>query len=140
MLKFIFLLLLTVSVSGQELSSEKEAIKSVLFRQLEDWNNGNIGAYMEGYWQSDSLTFVGGKNVTYGWKNTLEKYQKAYPDKEKMGKLSFEIVSLEILPGGYAYMIGKWAIERGESPVSGSFTLLWKKFSSGWLIVSDHSS
>ena len=31
---------------------------------------------MEGYWKSESLKFYGANGVTYGWDNTLERYQK----------------------------------------------------------------
>lgn len=140
MVLLLFFLILTGVMNGQSIDDEKAAITAMLFQQMEGWNNGDLEAYMQGYWQSDSLVFVGGKYVTYGWENILERYKRGYPSKDKMGILDFEIVSLEILPGGYAFMIGGYSVKTADGEATGAFTLLWKKFDNKWLVVADHSS
>ena len=35
------------------------SIRALLRQQEADWNQGNIESFMEGYWKSDSLQFVG---------------------------------------------------------------------------------
>src|SRR5690606_40403736 len=62
----------------------KEAILDVMSQQEQDWNNGDIDAFMKGYWRSDSLMFVGKNGIKYGWQTTLENYKKSYPDKSTM--------------------------------------------------------
>lgn len=111
-------------------------------KQQAAWNDGNIEAYMQGYWKSDSLTFIGKKGITKGWQSTLENYQKSYPDKSAMGQLSFEILSLESLSSDAIYVVGKWNLARepAKGNLNGHFTLLFKKIKRQWLIVSDHSS
>ena len=53
---------------------------------------------MKGYWESDQLSFFSGNGKTYGWKATLERYQKKYQGEGKeMGKLAFEELSVEML-------------------------------------------
>jgi hypothetical protein len=42
------------------------AIKQLLLRQRDDWNKGNVAAFMKGYWESDSLLFIG-KSVSNGY-------------------------------------------------------------------------
>lgn len=120
-------------------SQEKEAILEAMSQQEQDWNNGDIDAFMQGYWSSDSLMFVGKNGIKYGWQTTLENYKKSYPDKSTMGKLSFTIEKLEV-ENQSAFMLGKWNIIRESGNIGGYFTLYWKKMDGKWLIVLDHTS
>jgi uncharacterized protein (TIGR02246 family) len=115
-------------------------IMQVLNKQQKAWNDGKIEAYMLGYWNSDSLTFVGKRGVTRGWKNTLENYKKSYPDKATMGKLELQIISLKLLTTDMAFVVGKWDLTRTAGNVGGHFTLLMRKLKGKWVIVADHSS
>jgi hypothetical protein len=107
--------------------------------QETSWNKGDIQGFMEHYWKSDSLKFIGSKGITYGWQQTLENYKKHYPDKAAMGTLHFTIKEATQLSPTSIYIIGKWELER-EKPIGGYFTLLWRKLNNKWLIVSDHTS
>lgn len=95
---------------------------------------------MEGYWESDSLMFISKDKVHYGYQNTVKRYQMAYPDKEAMGQLSFEFISMQPLSDNSFYVIGKYHLKRTIGDLEGHFTLLWKKINGEWLIVTDHSS
>jgi ketosteroid isomerase-like protein len=119
--------------------SDSAAIRAVLFAQQDAWNDGDIARYMAGYWQSDSLLFVGKSGLTSGWDATLKNYKKAYPDKAAMGQLQFTIKRLAV-SGDNAFMLGAWALQRKAGDLSGYFTLLWKKLNGHWVIVLDHSS
>lgn len=125
---------------------EKRAILKVLEQQTHLWNQGQVEEFMEGYWQSDSLQFIGGNGITMGWQNTLNRYKKAYPDRETMGKLTFDITRVEMLgedDKGHlsAFVVGKFFLDRPEKgDARGHFTLLWKKINGRWVIVLDHSS
>ncbi|MFI5222016.1 MAG: YybH family protein [Bacteroidia bacterium] len=124
----------------QQLPDEMK-IRQVLLKQQEAWNRGSIEEYMNGYWKSDSLIFIGKSNINHGWKLTLESYKKAYPTKTAMGTLKFEILSVEMLSKTSALMIGKWELKKsGSQNASGHFTLLFKKINSIWQIVLDHTS
>lgn len=103
-------------------------------------NSGNINTFMEPYWQSDSLMFIGNTGVTFGWENTRENYLKSYPDTNAMGKLSFEILHMKRLSVLYYYVVGKWQLSRTGGDLSSHFTLSFKKINDKWVIVSDHSS
>lgn len=124
---------------GQMQNPEK-AIDSVLNAQVKAWNDGNLEEYMQGYWQSDSLVFIGKSGVTKGWQGTLDNYKKSYPDKKAMGKLSFEIISKEELGNEHYHVIGKWKLEREKDELKGHFSLIWKLINGNWLIIADHSS
>lgn len=95
---------------------------------------------MNGYWNNDSLKFIGKSGIQYGWQQTLENYKKSYPDKSTMGILKFDIVKIESLSKNSAFVIGKWALTRDKGDVSGFFTLLFRIIDGKWLIVCDHSS
>ena len=107
--------------------------------QEKSWNKGDIFGFMTHYWQSDSLKFIGSKGVTYGWQKTLNNYLKSYPNKDAMGVLKFTIIESTQLSETNIYVIGKWELQK-EKPVSGHFTLLWRKINGAWLVVADHTS
>lgn len=121
-------------------AGDQAAIRTVLQTQQHAWNAGDIPAFMEGYWRSDSLTFVGGRGVTYGWQATLEGYLQRYPDRTAMGQLTFGVEYLQGLGPGAAMLVGTWHLDRTNDQLGGYFTLTWRKIDGQWLIVSDHTS
>ncbi len=133
----IALLLYPCTVIAQ---TDDARIRAVLDKQMKAWNEGSIEEYMQGYWNSDSLVFVGKSGPTYGYKETLERYKRSYSDTAKMGKLSFEILQVKQLSREYYFVLGKWALKRTIGEVAGSFTLLFRKVKGAWVIVADHSS
>lgn len=104
------------------------------------WNRGDLEGFMQGYWKSDSLRFIGKRGITYGWQSTLDNYKKGYPDTEAMGKLVFTNLSMEMTGDSTAYVIGKWELYRSADTLTGHYSLLWKCMSGRWLIIADHSS
>lgn len=115
-------------------------IKQLLENQQVAWNNGDIEGFMQGYWKSDSLVFVGKLGFTWGWKSILNNYQKNYNSPEKRGILNFEIIQLKILSRKSASAIGKWSIVRENNPVQGHFLLVFQKIEHTWKIVADHTN
>ena len=128
---------------SQEFTAQNAAgrsIRDIMAAQELAWNRGDLEAFMEGYWRSDSLRFIGSSGLTYGWQQTLDNYKKGYPDTDAMGQLKFTILSVEQLSKRSAYVIGKWQLARKAGDLSGHYTLLWKKIKGKWVIVADHSS
>lgn len=121
-------------------SADEKSIHSLLTNQTNAWNKGNLQQYMQGYWQNDSLMFIGKSGITYGWQKTLENYKKGYPDTAAMGKLKFELLAVKKLSANYYFVVGKWNLVRSIGNVGGAFTLLFRKIKNTWVIVSDHSS
>lgn len=121
-------------------SHDEKMIRSVLEEQRLAWNSGEIEKYMTGYWQNDSLMFIGKSGITYGWQNTLNNYKKGYPDTAAMGKLKFDILEVKRLSVMYFFVVGKWHLTRSIGDAGGHFTLLFKKIKNRWVIVADHSS
>ena len=121
-------------------SRDETAIRTMLAAQVTAWNHGSIEGYMKGYWESDSLVFIGSKGPRYGYKVTLQKYKEAYPDADHMGQLTSVITSVQKLSPEHYFIIGSWALKRNAGDVSGSYTLLLRKIKGAWVIVCDHSS
>ena len=116
------------------------AIQAVMDTQQVAWNRGDIDGFMQGYWASDSLRFIGKRGITFGWQSTLDNYKKSYPGTEAMGRLQFTNLSMEITGDSSAYVIGKWELFRTADTLSGHYSLLWKCMNGRWIIVADHSS
>jgi ketosteroid isomerase-like protein len=132
------LLLLSHSIFAQ--NNDKSEILSVLENQRIAWNNGNLQQYMMGYWQSDSLLFVGKRGPQYGWQKTFDNYKKSYPDKSAMGKLTFNILKVDVYTSDYAFVLGEWILDREKDQPRGFFTLQMKKINGQWKVIADHSS
>lgn len=132
--------LLPVTLLAQRNRAEENAIRQVMNTQQEAWNRADIETFMEGYWKSDSMKFIGRNGITYGWQTTLDNYKKSYPTPDAMGKLTFTILSLDILSETSAFMIGRWHLKRATDEPGGHFTLLWRKINGKWVIIADHTS
>ncbi|MEY2980502.1 MAG: YybH family protein [Planctomycetota bacterium] len=115
-------------------------VQGMLDVQASAWNRGDLVAFMEPYWDSDALTFVGSSGVTRGYDETLARYQKAYPDAATRGQLRFELLDVRPLgQGGAALVLGRFYLER-EEPASGTFSLVVERLPEGLRITHDHSS
>lgn len=134
-LSFILILLSIICFA-----QDKQAIVKVMAKQQQDWNRGDIDGFMQSYWKSDSLMFLGKKGPNYGWQTTLDHYKKAYPDKTAMGQLSFKIIKVDVLDKTNAFVLGAWNLKREKDAPGGYFTLWFKKFNGVWKIVADHTS
>ena len=140
MKKFYTLLFLLISVTSIGQSKDEAAVRKILATQNEAWNRGDVNTFMKGYWESDSLMFIGSSGITYGYNNTLANYKKRYPDTTSMGKLTFNLIQVKRLSSEYYHVIGKWSLQRSIGDIGGHFTLVFRKINGGWLIISDHSS
>lgn len=143
MTKTLLMLALCLSVhaaAGAKGRDDEQAIRKMLAAQVVEWNKGNMEGYMKGYWENDSLLFIGSRGPTYGYAATLANYKKKYPDAAHSGVLTSTILSISRLSASYYFVVGRWALARQAGDVSGSYTLLIRKINGEWVIVADHSS
>ncbi len=141
MVRSLFLVLFTFLSFHIFAQSESEvAVRKVLAMQEQAWNRGDLQGFMQGYWKSDSLQFIGKNGVTYGWQKTFDNYKKSYPDTATMGKLFFTLLHVQELGKESIFITGKWDLQRTKGNVGGYFTLLFRKIAGEWVIVSDHTS
>jgi ketosteroid isomerase-like protein len=140
MKQFLLFVFCTTTLFAQAQNKDENAIRAMLSAQEAAWNTGNLEQFMIGYWQSDSLMFIGKNGPTYGYNKTLANYKKGYPDTAHMGKFTSTIVNMKRLSSEYYFVTGKWFLKRTVGDVSGYYTLLIRKINGKWVVVADHSS
>jgi uncharacterized protein (TIGR02246 family) len=126
--------------SAQE--SSAATIQKAIQEQAEAWNRGNVDAFMKTYKDAPDTTFIG-KTIQQGYAPILERYKKAYPNKDAMGTLDFSAITVRNLGPDYAVVTGRFHLARnaaGGGDASGIFSLVWEKTSEGWKIILDHTS
>jgi ketosteroid isomerase-like protein len=134
-------LFFTFTIIAQKAESKDfQAVRQVLATQQAAWNEGNIEQFMQYYWQSPDLQFIGSNGVTYGWQNTLNRYKKTYSTRELMGTLQFDILNLNQRSKTVISVVGKFTLIRKNDQPSGHFLLIFQKIKGKWVIVADHTS
>jgi len=118
---------------------EKEAIRAIITQQQEDWSNGDLEGFMDGYWKSDSLKFYSSRGITYGWNNTLENYIKGYPTKAHSGTLNFKINDISKIEEEAYFVMGEYKLSREIGDANGVFMIIFKKIDGVWKIIADMS-
>ncbi|HUO30184.1 MAG TPA: SgcJ/EcaC family oxidoreductase [Bryobacteraceae bacterium] len=125
------------------LCAQTDAVRAVLTHSEEAWNRGDLAAFAAYYDDSPDTTFVGREVVRGGVAAILNRYQKAYPTREKMGTLAFTNVAVRMLGADYALVTGEFHLTRtaaGGGNASGHYTLVLRKTPAGWRIIHDHTS
>jgi ketosteroid isomerase-like protein len=118
------------------------AIRKVLDEQEQDWNKGDLDAFLQGYWNSPKVVFQSGGDRNVGFEAMRDRYRKRYKAEGKaMGRVSFSEVEIEPLGTEAAFARGRWGLilPDGKKP-GGLFTLVFRKLPEGWKIVHDHTS
>lgn len=129
MLSLILLLLM---------ASPEAEIRSVLDKQVEAWNRGDIETFMTGYENSPATTFSGKSGVTRGYAQVLENYRKRYPTREAMDTLRFSNLEIRMIGTEAALVLGRFELVHHKQ--SGQFSLVFQKTPAGWKIIHDHTS
>lgn len=141
-MKQLYYLLILVLSTNVALAQNKDelAIRAILKAQEASWNRADLRAFMKGYWESDSMLFLGKNGPTYGYTATLNNYLKSYPDTAHTGKFTSTIVSVKKLSKRYYMVVGQWHLQRSAGNVGGYYSLLFRRLNGQWLIVMDHTS
>lgn len=121
--------------------ADRQAILEVLEDQVRSWNRGDLEGFMRGYLDSAGITFFSGRSALRGHATLLERYRKNYASEGKeMGLLAFEDLDVEVLAPDAALVRGRWRVRTSKEELGGLFTLLFRRFGSGWRVVHDHTS
>ena len=129
-------------IFAQQSVSKNDSISIVtkLLKQQDDWNTGDLDAFMEAYLNTENLVFSGSSGPIYGWKATRDRYKKSYSTRQLMGILDFEILNIISLSDSVAQLQGSFYLKRKMEDSRGFFTLTWLKIKDQWFIISDHTS
>lgn len=117
-------------------------ILSVIEKSADDWNRGDLEAFVQCYELSPETTFVG-TEISKGAEALLSRYRRVYPDTQHMGKTAFSDLEARPLTSELAIVTGRFHLQRDEQAggeKSGLFTLVMRKGATGWRIIHDHTS
>jgi len=118
------------------------AVRSVLERQVVDWNKGDLDAFLGGYWNSPKVVFQSGGQRLQGWEAMRQRYRRRYQAEGRaMGRLEFSALDIEPLGPEAVLARGRWRLTMpdGTKP-GGLFTVIFRKLPDGWKIIHDHTS
>lgn len=114
-------------------------LRTVLDTQVAAWNRGDLEGYLQGYWASPQLRFVGSRGLLHGIDALRAHYRRGRPEGSAFGTLAFTDLAFE--PLGEAWLVTGSYVLKGDKPGTGRFTLLFRRIpKQGWRIVYDHSS
>ena len=137
---FLFTVYCLIGMNTVSAQSEVvETIKSILTDQQKAWSNNDLEGFMQGYWQSDSLTYYSGGRITQGWQTTLDNYKKGYPSKTETGTLNFEIDALTKINEDAYYVMGQYFLNLDDGDRKGTFMIIFKRIDGEWKIIADSS-
>jgi ketosteroid isomerase-like protein len=120
----------------------QQEIQTTLERSAQDWNRGDLAAFMGDYVQDSTLTYVSKGHFKHGWQALYDHYQQDYfaPGQHR-DSLTFEEIHVQPLTLDLALATARFALHRGDSVVSsGPFTLVLQRRGQRWLIIHDHTS
>lgn len=120
-------------------NDDEKAILDIIKKQKIAWTNGDLEGFMQGYWQSDSLTYYSGGKITRGWQTTLDNYKKGYPNNDYIGSLEFTIDQITKINEGAYYVMGQYHLTRKVGDANGTFLIIFKKIDGQWKIIADSS-
>lgn len=148
----VLVLVVTLLVGTSELSTaaaqsrasqaESAAITTMLNRQADDWNRGDLDAFAKGYKNSPDILFIG-QTIRRGYAQMLAGYRTSYPNREAMGNLTFSGLEVQPLDDHFATVTGRFHLERtaaGGGDAGGHFMLVVEKTPDGWKIVRDDTT
>jgi uncharacterized protein (TIGR02246 family) len=133
---FLLLVFLMPGLVG----AQDSAIRAVLDKQANDWNRGDIPAFVQTY--ADDCTFLG-KTVVEGRAGVAERYRQNYSTPAAMGHLTFTSLKIKKIDSRVAVVTGEYHLQRPElegGDKSGAFSLVLQRRGGVWRIVLDHTS
>ncbi|WP_373517964.1 DUF4440 domain-containing protein [Pricia sp.] len=139
LLPFFILFCLTTVNTGYTQNEDEKAIQALMAEQEKAWSNYDLKGFMEGYWQSDSLTYYSGGRVTKGWQTTLDNYKKGYPTQKDTGTLNFKIDAITQITEDAYYVMGQYFLTLEAGDRNGTFMIIFKRIEGKWKIVADSS-
>jgi hypothetical protein len=133
------LFLCSCSTTKPTALDDEAAIRKILTEQQKTWSDNDIDGFMQGYWQSDELTYFSGGKITKGWNTTLANYIRKYPSEKETGTLNFEIANITKINDDAYWVMGSYFLARDAGDANGTFMIVFKRINGEWKIIGDSS-
>jgi ketosteroid isomerase-like protein len=116
-------------------------VHAALAKLEQDWNRGDMEAYLAAHLQDPELTVVAGNTLLRGWDAFAARYRTAWPDPRAMGTFHVGAYRLQALAPGLVLASGVFEHRFPVLHVDGAFTHIYRKISPGvWKIAHEHTS
>lgn len=138
----LLIALVALPAHADPTSTPRDEVVATLTRQAEDWNRGDLEAFTAVY--ADDAVFLSPSGVHRGRAEVLARYQRRYPDRAAMGRLSFEVIETRVSDdASLVTLAAHWHLaypQEGEREAASGLTLLvLRRDPNGWQIVQDAS-
>ena len=135
----VLLILASCKTSQLTATDDIAVIRSILDQQQKAWSDNDLEGFMEGYWESDELTYFSRGKITKGWQTTLANYKRNYPSKKETGELQFEIANITQINTDAYWVMGSYFLTRDAGDANGTFMIIFKRINGEWKIIGDSS-
>jgi ketosteroid isomerase-like protein len=115
-------------------------IQAVILGSNERWNAHDIDGFMEGAWKSSDFVMVIDAQEIRGWAEALAAYKRGYSDPTSMGTVVCDRLETQLITQEVALAVMRWTLMLKGGKVLGTSTMVVRKFTDGWKVVSDHST
>ncbi len=122
-------------------SSAQSGVAALLARSSSAWNRGDLDAFMTTYENSPQTIYVSSTQIVHGYAAIRARYAGHYRP-GRMGTLSVSELVVRPLGADYATASARWHLARPAAKggdLSGLFTLVLHRNSTGWHIITDHT-
>lgn len=118
-----------------------EVLKAQFLASADDWNAGNLQAFMSSYADDSSTAFRNGPGFQHGFAWIRDHYAPLFVPGATRDSLRIEDFTARPLGTTYAMVTARYVLYRnGVTTSSGPFSLVMQEQTSGWKIILDHTS
>lgn len=109
-------------------------------RSANDWNRGDLDAFMSDYARDSLTSFVASGHLRFGYDRIREGYASQFAPGARRDSLRFEEFHVRVLSPTLALVNARYILHRdGATSSSGPFTLVMERQADGWKILHDHT-
>ena len=123
---------------------ERQAIAAVLQRSSAAWSRGDLDGFMACYEDGPQTSYIRPDGPVRGVAAIRALYAARFTaGGSGMGRLTTDGLDVRPLGRDYALVTGRYRLERpaaGGGEAHGVFTLVFHRGTTGWRIISDHTS
>ncbi len=125
-----------------EILAAAEADILALTEKLQtDWNGGDMGAYLDAYWNDEGLSLLFGDKAVRGWQALSDLFTSSWTTEEQMGNFKINTLAVRFPQADIAIASGGFEHQFPDLKIVGGFTHVWRRSEDGrWLIVHEHTS
>ena len=125
-----------------EVEAEIEnTIRDFTAKLQDDWNAGDMGAYLATYHNSTETSLMFGGGGLRGWQAIADLFTATWKTEAAMG--DFTVEDMTVFFGGSGTVIASGTFEHvfPDQTVNGAFTHVWRQVEPGqWRIIHEHTS